>query len=140
MKTYKKFIILIIALATVLSLSIIPASASWSTGYEVLDRVYFDYGLVTDDEMSAYKPLDTATKGEVSDLFARAFLGNPEANTSNLPHADEPASIAFITMAYEATTGRSISDVPFWRTISNGDYVARIEIMNLIVSTLLLEA
>ncbi|MBQ6375534.1 hypothetical protein IJJ37_01200 [Candidatus Saccharibacteria bacterium] len=140
MKTYTKLTSLILSLMAILSLLSVSASASFVIEHEDLAKAY-ELGLVRQDELNHFNPygpewITTATKADVSDLFTRAFLDNPTADTKDIAHMDEPATIAFIAMAYESATGLKLEDAPHWRYLSSGDYVAAIEVVSLAIATL----
>lgn len=133
MKTNKFAVSMVMALVITLSLAI-PANASVATGFTALDKA-FARDIVTADATGHYDPYATVTKGEFSDMLARAYH---EDYVPTAPSAgyDEPANMGFITAAYEAASGQSIGDAPFWRYLSTGDYIARIEAVNLIVQSI----
>lgn len=133
---FNKIISLVLSLTLVLALTA-PAHASVATGNPVLDEA-FELGIVKADDAGHYREKDVLTKGEFSDMLSRAFLDDPTADSNGIAHADEPATIDFIKMAYETATGLSLDAAPTWRDLSTGDYVARIEGVNLVVKTLLL--
>lgn len=130
MKKTCKFISLVFAIVLILSAVTVSAQASHLTGYPNVDKAVF-LGII-DNSFDLYA---TATVSTVSDLFARAY-GNPAANTSSFENADTPATLDFIKMAYEATTGKSFDAATFWRYMSTGDYIANIELVNLVMQSL----
>ena len=131
MKTIKNTIALALTLVLSLSLFSLSAQASWSTGYPNVDRA-IELGIVADD-VDLYS---TVTKGEFADMLSRAYYSDSATSNAGIPGADQPANIGYITVAYEAVTGRQIGSAPFWRCLSSGDYIATIEAVNLIVQSL----
>lgn len=131
----KKFFVIILAIAVLMSITTAPCFASVATGYENLD-IAIMRGIVKSDADGRYDAYATVTKGEVTDMFCKAYHINYAAGQNVDPAASEPATIDFIRMAYEATTGENLADAPLWRTVSTGNYVARIEAVNLIVQSL----
>lgn len=122
--------VLSLIIAIFLSTSV-TAQASWSTGYGNVDQA-IELGIVADD-VDLYS---TVTKGEFADMLSKAYYGDSTTSNAGIPGADEPASMAYIAIAYETITGQWIGNAPFWRYLSSGDYVAMVEAINLIVQSL----
>ena len=131
---FNKIISLTLALTLSLALAV-PAHASVATGNPVLDEA-FELGIVKADDTGHYREKDILTKGEFSDILSRAFLDDPTADSDGIAHAGEPATIDFIKTLYEAVTDQPLESAPFWRELSNGGHIARIEGVNLVVRTL----
>ncbi|MBR0488396.1 hypothetical protein IJJ39_01830 [Candidatus Saccharibacteria bacterium] len=134
MKKFNKIISLALALTLSLALAI-PAHASVATGNPVLDEA-FELGIVKADDTGHYREKAIMTKGEFMEMLIRAYLNIPEVDASKLPHADEPATLDFIKLLYEVVTDQPLESAPFWRELSNGGHIARIEGVNLVVRTL----
>ena len=82
-----------------------------------------------------FRPYNTVTVGEFSDMLARAMFGDSADVSVDEDYADKPATISFIAEAYQSATGESLADAPLWRTISSGEYVASIEAARLIIQS-----
>lgn len=133
MKT-NKFATFLVTFVAILSIAIVPANAAVATGFTTLDKA-FARDIVTADATGHYDPYATVTKGEFSDMLARAYSKNYAPAEPSIGY-DEPANLGFIAAAYEAASGQSIEDAPFWRYLSTGDYIARIEAVNLVIQSL----